>query len=329
MKTKLTIPLLTLLALAAFGLAVASAASNSVNFEPPTYTLGSPNGQNGWVALGSAGAGCAPYDHKIDSTSSFVGIPASFGSQSLRVSNAVTSGCFGDQTFSKPLADEAGEPTALNGGMSGGARQSSYSGEWTFISTTPGAEQPGLSVVVSPDRGDGARMSWIQMADTPAGVDVNFYDYRDNAPYGSNSNQAAGCDVEDDFFFTPVATGLARNVPHTVKVVMQFVPGARNDVVQVYVDGVLKHTGTSWEDYFRWCELTNESRTVDSLLFRTGGDPAPGTFGYGFLFDGLSQASGNAPTSKDQCKGNGWASFVTPRSFKNQGDCVQYFNTGK
>ncbi|HWW76185.1 MAG TPA: hypothetical protein VNZ44_12360 [Pyrinomonadaceae bacterium] len=316
-------------ALAAVGLAVASAASNSINFEPPTYVVGSPNGQDGWVATGSAGAGCAPYDHKITSTSTFTGIPASFGSQSLRVSNAVTSGCFGDQTFSKPVADEAGEPTALNGGMSGGTRQPAYTGEWTFISTTPNAEQPGLSVVVSPDRGDGARMSWILMADTPAGVDVNFYDYRDNAPYGSAGNESAGCDAEDDFFFTPVATGLARNVPHTVKVVMQFVPGPRNDVVQVYVDGVLKHTGTSWEDYFRWCEATDQSRTVDSLLFRTGGDPAPGTFGYGFLFDAVGQTSGTAPTNKDQCKGNGWASFNVPRAFKNQGDCIQYFNTGK
>ena len=156
-------------ALAAFSLATALADSNSINFEPPAYTLGSPNGQDGWVALGSAGSGCAPYDHKIDSATAF-GAPASFGSQSLRISNAVTSGCFGDQTFSKPLADEAGEPTALNGGMSGGSRKDYYSAEWTFISTTPTAEQPGLSVVVSPDRGDGARMSWVQMADTPAGL---------------------------------------------------------------------------------------------------------------------------------------------------------------
>ena len=326
-KTSATAAVLVV-ALAAFSLATALADSNSINFEPPTYTLGSPNGQDGWVALGSAGAGCAPYDHKIDSAPAF-GAPASFGSQSLRVSNAVTSGCFGDQTFSKPLANEAGEPGALSGGMSTGPRQSFYSAEWTFVSTKPTAEQPGLSVVLSPDRGDGARMNWIQLADTPAGIDVNFFDYRDNSPFGSPSNQTAGCDVEDDFFFTAVATGLDRSVPHTVKVVMQFVAGPRNDVVQVYVDGALAHTGTSWEDYFRWCEATNESRTVDSTLFRTGGDPAPGTNGFGFLFDGLKQASGNAPASKEQCKGNGWQSFAFPRAFKNQGDCIQYFNTGK
>lgn len=254
------------------------------------------------------------------------------------MSNAVTSGSFGDQTFSKPLAGEAGEPAALNAGMSGGTRQPFFSAEWSFWSTVPGAEQPGLSVVASPDRGDGARMSWIQMADTPAGLAVNFSDYRDAEPYGSVGSAAVGCGAEDDFVFTSVATGLDRSVPHTVKVVMQFLDGPRNDVVQVYVDGALRHTGTSWEDYFRWCEgpggpypnaTANESRTVDSVLFRTGGAAAPDTRGRGFLIDGLGLASGSAPTAKEQCKDGAWQAFAFPRPFSNQGDCVSYVETGK
>jgi hypothetical protein len=35
------------------------------------------------------------------------------------------------------------------------------------------------------------------------------------------------------------------------------------------------------------------------------------------------------PTNKDQCKNDGWQTFNTPRKFKNQGDCIQYVNTGK
>lgn len=35
------------------------------------------------------------------------------------------------------------------------------------------------------------------------------------------------------------------------------------------------------------------------------------------------------PTNKDQCKNNGWKTFNTPKTFKNQGDCIQYVNTGK
>jgi len=35
------------------------------------------------------------------------------------------------------------------------------------------------------------------------------------------------------------------------------------------------------------------------------------------------------PTNKNQCKDGGWQTFNTPRTFKNQGDCIQYVNTGK
>jgi len=35
------------------------------------------------------------------------------------------------------------------------------------------------------------------------------------------------------------------------------------------------------------------------------------------------------PTNKDQCKNGGWMTFNTPRTFKNQGDCVSYTQNGK
>jgi hypothetical protein len=68
---------------------------------------------------------------------------------------------------------------------------------------------------------------------------------------------------------------------------MDFVEGAANDIVKVYVDGVLDHIGTSWEDYYRDCEL-NPTRTVDSVLFRTGGTAAPDTLGFGFVVDNFT-----------------------------------------
>lgn len=40
----------------------------------------------------------------------------------------------------------------------------------------------------------------------------------------------------------------------------------------------------------------------------------------------------SAPSDKEQCKNGGWATFNPNRPagpFKNQGDCIQYFNTGK
>lgn len=35
------------------------------------------------------------------------------------------------------------------------------------------------------------------------------------------------------------------------------------------------------------------------------------------------------PKNKDECKDGGWQSFNTPKRFKNQGDCIQFVNTGK
>jgi hypothetical protein len=35
------------------------------------------------------------------------------------------------------------------------------------------------------------------------------------------------------------------------------------------------------------------------------------------------------PLRKEQCKTEGWQRFDFPRTFKNQGDCLQFVNTGK
>jgi hypothetical protein len=278
---------------ALLGAMLAAAGPSAVMAETVTqgfegFTPGSPHLQSGWSATGSAGSGCATYDHAV--VANTYGIP-SFGTKSLRISNAVTSGCFGDQTFSQSLANEAGETTAQADGMSGGTRQTHFEAQWDFASTVPGAEQPGLSVVASPDRGDGARMSWIQMTDTPTGLAVNFFDYRDEHPVGGAVGDATGCDTNDDFFFTAVASGLDRTAVHTIKVSVDFLEGPRNDVARVWVDGTLVHVDTSWEDYFRYCE-GNQTRTVDSILFRTGGAAAPATAGNGFLIDNLTMTSG-------------------------------------
>jgi parallel beta helix pectate lyase-like protein len=266
----------------------------SIDFENP-YTTGSINGQDGWSATGA-------YDYGVVATSSF-GSPAGFAAQAFRISNAITSGSFTDWAFSKSLTDEAGEPGAANGGFSGGTRQPHYEVSFDIAAADPN-EQPGLQISVSPDRGDGARMSFLKFRDTPTGLAVDFVDYRDNPPYGTSSNLAAGCGAEDDFVLTTIASGLSRSVPHHVKLVMDFVPGPRNDVVRVFVDGnVVTHCGTSWEDYFRYCEATDTSRTVDSLLLqaRTVNGTAPGTLGKGFLVDNLDLLSGPLTTPPEVC----------------------------
>jgi len=160
-------------------------------------------------------------------------------------------------------------------------------------------------------------MSYIRLEDDFSGLRVFFDDYRDKAPfgsYGTPASAAKGCNLapvgEDDWVETMVASGLSRNQAHTVKLVMDFIDGPRNDIVKVYVDGQLRHTGTSWEDYFRWCPesgggtgmtATDQSRTVDSMIFtvRGGeGETHPANRGKGFLIDNLSHSSSNV----EQCE---------------------------
>lgn len=260
-----------------FGGTSARADSNTINFD--SYTLGTINGQDGWSSTG-------PYDREVVTNG---------GGKALRISNAVTSGSFGDQTFSKSLVDEAGETSAVSGGMSGGTRQNRFESEFTLSSVVPGAQQAGLFMSVSPDRGDGARMSYLGFDDQADGIHVLFYDYEDAAPFGTFLGDATGCGAEDDFILSDIAT-LDRSLAHTVKFDMGFVDGDRNDVVKIYIDSSLVKTGTSWEDYFRYCE-GNPTRPVDSLLFRTGGTAAPATAGNGYLIDDLTNTSSTTPST--------------------------------
>jgi len=243
--------------------------SYSQNFE--SFNLGTVNGQDGWSVTG-------PYDQAV------VPSPAISGARSFRISNAVTSGSFSDQTFSKSLANEAGEGESTNGGMSGGTRQDHFEAQFDFASTQL-VHQPGLFVSVSPDRGDGSRMSYLGFEDTLDGIDVSFYDVQ-------------GTSSPANFVSTTVANNLSRSAVHTAKFFIDYENGPSNDVVKIYIDGVLVHTGTTWENYYRFdSEASREQtpRTTDNLLFRTGGTAAPGTSGFGLLFDNLSLVSSMNP----------------------------------
>lgn len=81
-----------------------------IGFERSSFLTGNINGQNGWTKTG-------PYDVEVVDTSAFPDASGNaFGDQALRLSDAVTSGSFGDQTFSRGLPDEAGEPDSYNAG---------------------------------------------------------------------------------------------------------------------------------------------------------------------------------------------------------------------
>ncbi|HEX3095558.1 MAG TPA: hypothetical protein VHQ20_00375 [Patescibacteria group bacterium] len=276
-----------------FGLApmIASADSNSVDFE--SYSLGSVNGQDGWSSTG-------PFDQAVvNNTYGY----ASFGTKTLRISDSATSGSFGDQTFSKPLVNEAGETDALNNGMSGGTRQPHFEAQFDLASTLA-TLQAGMHVSASPDRGDGARMSYLRFEDQANGIHVFFDDVQ-----GTVSEGSEGCTLADHpsggacANFTEADIATVSRTPHTIKFSMDFVNGPSNDVVKIYIDGSLVKTGTSWEDYYRFDSESNpglaqnNSRTVDSVLFRESGTATPADAGKGFLIDNFSEMSGPVPAT--------------------------------
>ena len=254
--------------------------------QPTADTL--PNGK--WQKDG-------PYDVNVVMVSTYPDArDYGLGSQALQISDAVTSGSFGDQTFSPGLGDEAGESGAFNDGLSGGLRQPHFGASF-LIGTTQATQQcvgcpTPLKMTVSPDRGDGARMSFLRFEDQADGVHVFFADVVDKGPVGTSAN----------FRTSEIAT-LSRDRSHLIQFSIDFKDGAANDTVKIYIDSKLVKTGSTWEDYYRYDpEQTlqgNKVPTVDKLLFRLSGnsqhippyDPNPTDLGKGFLIDRVTLES--------------------------------------
>jgi hypothetical protein len=256
----------TIVALASVAVVAGASADTAgpITFEPQTYTVGNINGQDGWMKTGA-------YDVEVANVASF---PAAsgygFGTQALRLSDAVTSGSFGDQTFSPGLASPAGEATGHP------HFEASFD-----IGTTQATAQTGLHMSVSPDDGNGARMSYLRFEDQATGVHV-FFD--DVTTVGTVTT----------FTDTDIAT-LDRTTAHSIRFLINFKRGPGNDDVKIFIDGKKVASGTTWEDYYRYdaeqAGNGNVVPTTSKLLFREGGAANPANGGNGFLVDNVSLSS--------------------------------------
>lgn len=257
---------------------VIAAASTSIaanvvtDFE--SFTAGSSvNTQGGWQAT-------ATRDEAIVDLG---------GNKVWRMSNAITSGSFGDQPHSPGTGYYSGETAATYQPNSAQATSSRFYGAFSFRSVSTVATT-GLFLSISPDDGNGSRLSYLSLSDTGSGITVGFYDTQDNHPV-TNRNEG--------FVYTPIATNLAYGTWNKLAFDIEFADGRNvdgvtgnvngNDVVKIYLNDALVHTGTSWESYF-W--TTNEGptqtvRAIDRLLFRAGGTAAPAATGGGFYFDNV------------------------------------------
>jgi hypothetical protein len=233
--------------------AAAHAAVYETGFEAPSFTAGPVGTQDGWSQ------GVPALDAEIETHSQ---------GQSLRMSNAATSGA-----FHQVLSPELAEPAAEDG-------HSRFDASFRFAAADD-EMQDGLSLHVSPDDGDGSRMTAVRIQDAPGGLVVNALDSTDKGP-----GQAAG------WTYTPVAVDLDRTLPHTLRFALALAPGAANDVVKIFVDGQLVHTGPSWEQYYRHdpeqAGNGNVVPDVTSVLFLAHSmwdGQAPALAGAGLLFD--------------------------------------------
>ena len=276
--------LIALAAAVSMALVVSGVAAASITlFEPPLFHTfpASVNGQSGvggfpWKSapIGAIPA-CVPtptngqYDQAVVSnTVAPTGEPPGFGSQSLRMSNACASGEFFYQTYSPREEVQVGEARL----------KKVFMAEFSFMSKTR-AYQPGLFLSVSPDSGEGSRMSWVGLEDTPAGIQVSVNDTPD---------------VDGEFVAHPGPL-LGRSSPHRIRFWIKVNQGIDNDLVRISVDGVdLGQCFTTWENYYRTAPEQapppnrNTPATINSLQFRSSVQGPSALLGGGYLFDNVS-----------------------------------------
>jgi hypothetical protein len=120
-------------------------------------------------------------------------------------------------------------------------------------------------------------MSYLRFDEQADGVHVSFYDVEEPGP---------------TFVLTDIAT-FAIGTAHTFKFDIALNSGPSNDVVKISMDGSVIHTGTSWEDYYRFGG-GGPLPSISKLLFRVSGEPHydPTLLGKGYLFDSVSLSSG-------------------------------------
>ena len=282
--------LIALAAAVSMVLLVSGVATASITlFEAPLYHFGSVNTQSGvggfpWKSapLGAIPA-CNPiptlgqYDQEVvANTVAPPGDPPGFGSQSLRMSNLCGNGEFFYQTYSAQELQAVGE-----------ARPNKvFLAEFSVMSNAPTAYQPGLFLSVSPDSGEGSRMSWVGLEDTADGIQVSVNDTPD---------------VDGKFVAHPGPL-LSHSEPHEIRFWIKVNRGIDNDLVRISVDGRdLGQCFTTWENYYRTAPEQapppnrNTPATINSLQFRSSVPGPAGLLGNGYLFDNVSITPSDGP----------------------------------
>lgn len=311
---------------------------------PVTYIIGDLNGQNGWDG-GLVGGFPVPFTNNNAGSDVIVNTIAFGGTQSWQYGGSY--GSPGAGTPFTPVVATVGAPNATTYGSA-----ITPAGDQSVISFAFKAAASGDSSGFSVYEG-----SYLRNDRTGPNLYIENDTANGNA-VGTVSLYGYTYDCTTDTFPQVNLAALSVAAWHTVEMTTTYPvinpsqPPSYGLTTYVFDRGTLgQQTATlaSWPDLWRACPRqglaytpgssvkfssffndwpTHQGFYIDNVsmtVINTATHTTVGHFATGF------EATLPIPTNKDQCKDNGWMTLVradgTP--FKNQGDCIQYVNTGK
>ncbi len=274
-----------------------------VDFEPAGYVAGQsvhnlqPDGtaavpaianihldQQAWFIPRHAQA-TPPDEEVVDLSGSAISADAAHG-KVWRISQGTEMGSLGGAPQSPHAGFTAGETGALDDAGRGPVDSNRFTASFDFKSAT-GTAQPGLLMSVTGASFD-QRQGFMYIGDDGSGFDLTFYDT-----------------VGDSFNGTDLDLNLSYSDWHHIDLEILFNDGFAsgtfgdtnaegNDVVNLYVDNALVHTGTTWESYY--AAVQNHAESISSLEFSRSsssgvGGVIAGQLGGGLYFDNLAITS--------------------------------------
>jgi hypothetical protein len=194
-----------------------------------------------------------------------------------RLSQGVELGTLGGAPQSPHMDFVAGETGAQNDAGRGSVSTNVFHGSFDFRSVT-GAPQENLAISVTGASFD-QRHAFVRILDDGAnGFDLTFFDT-----------------VGDDFNGETFDLDLSYDDWHTIDIEATFNDGLAsgafgdddavgNDLVRIFVNDTLIHTGTSWESFY--AAVQDHPESIDSLQF--SGTHIESQLGGGLYFDNVS-----------------------------------------
>ncbi|MEQ8787080.1 MAG: right-handed parallel beta-helix repeat-containing protein, partial [Pirellulaceae bacterium] len=192
-----------------------------------------------------------------------------------RLSDLGDTGNLQTRPHSPKFDGQAGETGAIDDFGGDPVTTASIVLSYDFRSAT-GAAQAGLQINTHLACGDDCRHGFIRIRDEGDGFDLEFFD--------------TGVGGFSEFQSTILDTNLSYTDWHNIVIEIQFVDGLNgdgtgNDIVSVFVDGALAHTGTSWETGYDDVG-TGDPRSVDRAAFYRASSGAADPSG-GLWFDNV------------------------------------------